>query len=189
MCLSQGNNWGILVTLYLDLSLHVICGKLFKLQLFHLKEKYESKQTWRRRYPCGATIIISRKVLERRRCTVFAYARGKHKEVIEAVCSCVSRKHRFPFSSSLFYLFLGSRQPLFIPPDFTFFAPFTLPTASFKSILFQTCNQAFFFNQLFKFRRARWPRVWGPIFPLLNNREARGMVVIVLSHRAGGFIW
>ena len=74
-------------------------------------------------------------------------------------------------------------------PWFLVFAPFTEPTASFKSILFQTCNQAFFLNHVFKFRRARWPRVWGPIFPLLNNREARGMVVIVLSHRAGGFIW
>lgn len=92
-----------------------------------------------------------------------------------------------PVPCSIYSLVVVSRYSY---PLISRFLPHLLcPLLLLKAYYSKPVIRLFFFNQVFKFRRARWPRVWGPIFPLLNNREARGMVVIVLSHRAGGLIW
>ena len=92
-----------------------------------------------------------------------------------------------PVPCSIYSLVVVSRYSY--PLISRFLPHLPCPLLLLKAYYSKPVIRLFFFNQVFKFRRARWPRVWGPIFPLLNNREARGMVVIVLSHRAGGFIW
>lgn len=148
MCLSQGNNGGILVTLYLDLSLHVICGRLFKLQLFHLKEKLWIQANVREEIPLWSDNYYL---------ALFHEKYWNEEGVGFSLMPEASTRKWLKRSVHAYHVNMDSHCPVpcsiyssvvvsvIYTPWFHVFCPiYSAHTTSFKSILFQTCNQAFF---------------------------------------------